>query len=256
MLLVIDVGNSQTSFGVFQTEQALHHWRAQTNRYRTAEEYLALLAPLLERAGLQNTKWEAVAVCSVVPAVESALEVLAKTYLNAPVFTIHRKLDLGFTMAVHEPHAVGADRLANAAWAVRKLKLPAVVVDCGTATKFEILNKDKGYEGGAILPGLRLAVESLHVGTAKLPHVALRLPKSVMGKTTEEALQAGILIGHIEIVEGILRRVEEELGATCDTVLTGGFASVIAPGLTRKLPVIPDLTLESIAYLCRQHARP
>lgn len=255
MLLVIDVGNSQISFGVFKTESALHHWRAQTNRYRTAEEYLSLLAPLFATAGLSDTKWEAVALCSVVPAVDSAIETLARQYLKAPLFTIHRELDLGFQMAVHEPHAVGADRLANAAWAVRKLKLPACVIDCGTATKFEILNDKKGYEGGAILPGLRLAMESLHGGTAKLPHVALKLPKSVMGKTTEEALQAGILIGHCEIIEGILRRVEEELGAQCDTVLTGGFASVLAPGLTRKLPVIPDLTLESIAFLCRQHRK-
>jgi type III pantothenate kinase len=253
MLLVIDVGNTHTVFAVFEGDRLRNQWRAQTHRQRTADEYAALLDAWLTQAGLGAQGWEAIAMCSVVPPVDAAIELLAERTFRCPVFPVHYRLDLGLQMKVATPELVGADRLANAAYAVRHLKLPAAVVDCGTATKIEVVSAKREYLGGVILPGLRLSMEALSLGTAKLPVIDLRLPASVIGRTTVECLQAGILYGHIETIEGLLRRIEQELGSPCDSVLTGGLSSSIAGGFTRRLPVLPDLTLESVAAIYRSH---
>jgi type III pantothenate kinase len=186
--------------------------------------------------------------------VDAAIELLAERFFRCPLFSVHYRLDLGFELKVATPELVGADRLANAAYAVHHLKLPAAVVDCGTATKIEVISQKREYLGGVILPGLRLSMEALSSGTAKLPLIEFRLPRSVIGRTTVECLQAGLLFGHIETIEGLLRRIEAELGSPCQAVLTGGLSAALAGGFSRKLPVLPDLTLESIAEMYRRQA--
>ena len=206
MLLVVDIGNSETSFGLFKNGKLQHHWRAETYVARTADEYAALLFPLLQNAGVSAEHWEGIALCSVVPAAEMALEDFCETYLKQRPFKVQSSVRLGFSINVDSPAEVGADRLANAAYAVRHLKLPAIVVDFGTATTFDVVSSGKVYEGGVILPGVRIAVEALSLKTSKLPLIDLKFPPSVIGKNTIDCIRGGILYGYCDSIDGLLER--------------------------------------------------
>lgn len=249
MLLAVDMGNSQTSFGIISENKFLYHWRAETKISRTAEEFAALLFPLLDHAGLRNVSWKAIVLCSVVPPAEHAFEQFCKHYLNQKVFKIHSELALGFGMGVSFPKEVGADRLANAAYAIRFLKLPSVVVDFGTATTFDVVSAKGIYEGGAILPGVRISIEALSSRTSKLPWVDLDFPQSVIGKNTAQCIQSGVLYGYCDMIDGLLTRVSKELGSNLDVALTGGLAFLFHERLKTETKLLPNLTLEGILAL-------
>lgn len=250
MLLAIDVGNSQTSFGVFKNSQLIHHWRIETRPNRTADEYAGILLPILNQAGLQPN-WDGVAICSVVPASEAAIEKFCADYFNLIPLRIHSELDLGFTIGVDFPQEVGADRLANAAYAVKNLPLPAIVVDFGTATTFDLISQSKAYEGGVILPGVLLGAKALSGGTSKLPAIPMAFPKSVVGKNTVACIQSGLLYGYCDTLDGLIRRFEEELGTECHVVLTGGTSDLFHSRLKKKTKLLPNLTLEGIELVYR-----
>lgn len=254
MLLVVDVGNSQTSFGILEYQTWRHHWRVETKASQTADEYASFLFPLLDRAGLGRQTFEGIAICSVVPAVEDALESFCQDYFHLLPFKVHGGLELGFQLNVHTPGEVGADRLANAAYAVEKMKLPAIVVDFGTATTFDVVSADRVYQGGIILPGVRLGVQSLSAKTAKLPSIDLKFPRSVIGKSTVECIQSGILYGYCDLIDGLLTRLEKELGDPAEVALTGGLAFLFHGRLTHAAKFLPNLTLEGIELLFRRNA--
>lgn len=249
MRLVIDAGNSQISFGVFEKSRLIHHFRVETRHHRTAEEYASILFPLLDIHGLKRVFTDGIALCSVVTEVDLSLfEFCEKYLLNSPL-KIHSGLKLGFELNVLSKDEVGADRLANAAYAVKYLKLPAIVVDMGTATTLDVISKNGSYEGGVILPGPRLAFESLSLKTSKLPFVSLHFPDSVIGKTTPECIQSGVMFGYCELISGLIRRTEKELGDKADCVLTGGFSFLFEGRLLCETRFIPDLTLEGISII-------
>lgn len=249
MLLAVDLGNSQVSFGVFDGPTLKFHWRLETKSTRTADEYASVLLPLMERAGVMNTQWDAVALCSVVPPGEHELELFFKNYFGRSPFKVALGIDLGFRVNVEVPSEVGADRLANAAYACEKLPLPCIVVDIGTATTFDVISRDKSYEGGVIFPGLRIAIDALSSKTSKLPKVDLEFPSTVIGKNTVKCIQAGVLVGYCDLMNGLIERTTKELGATPKIVLTGGFGSMFQDRLNVATEWLPDLTLEGIRIL-------
>lgn len=249
MLLVLDIGNTQTSFGIWQNGKFRHHWRAETKAPRTADEYAALLFPLLDHAGLKKVEWDGIAVASVVPSANFTFTQFSRDYLHVEPFFVHSGIDLGFATNVDNPSEVGADRLANAAYAVKHLKLPAVVVDIGTTTNFDVVSEGNIYEGGAIIPGVRMGVEALGTRTAKLPIIDLAFPQSVVGKNTVECIRIGILLGYCDLIDGLLARLEKEAGKPYDVVLTGGLASLLQPHLKTKSRLLPNLTLDGIEIL-------
>jgi type III pantothenate kinase len=251
VLLAIDIGNTQTSFGVFDKDKLLHHWRAETRVPRTSDEYASFLYPLLGKAGLADASWEGVALCSVVPAADATLQRFCTQYLKAAPVRIDNTLDLGVKISVDFPAEVGADRLANAAYAARFLELPAVVIDLGTATTFDVITKD-GYQGGIILPGPRLGVAALSGNTAKLPPIDLGFPKSVIGKNTVACIQSGMSYGYLDLLEGLLGRILAEVGP-CEVALTGGLSYLFQQKLKAKAQYLPNLTLEGTALLYRKN---
>lgn len=249
MLLAVDLGNSQVSFGIFDNSHLKFHWRLETKSTRTADEYASLLFPLLDRSGLSRESFSGVALCSVVPPGEHELELFFRHYFNLVPFKVRIDNDLGFKVNVDVPSEVGADRLANAAYACANLPLPCVVIDIGTATTFDVVTQEKSYEGGVIFPGVRLALDSLGTKTSKLPKVDLEFPSRAIGKNTVECIQAGVLLGYCDLIDGLLDRTEKELKAKPAVVLTGGFAFLFKDKLKRSTQVLPDLTLEGIRLL-------
>lgn len=248
MLLAVDAGNSQTSFGIFEGDNLRHHWRAGTHGALTSDEYAAFLLPLLQRENISAEKLSGIALCSVVPSIDRAFIGFTKKYLQRDCYQIDHKSRLGFSLGVDFPAEVGADRLANSAYAVQKLKLPAVVVDIGTATTFDVITADNVYQGGMILPGVRLWVESLFRNTAKLMNVDLQFPPSVVGKNTVTCIQSGILYGYTDLLDGLITRLERELGSFT-LVFTGGFSSLFEGRVKAHYQHLPDLTLEGISLL-------
>lgn len=249
MLLAVDLGNSQVSFGIFDKNILKFHWRLETKSTRTSDEYASLLFPLLDRTGLKREDFNGVALCSVVPPGEHELELFFRDYFNLIPFKVRIDNDLGFAVNVDVPSEVGADRLANAAYACENLSLPCVVIDIGTATTFDVVTKSKSYEGGVIFPGIRLALDSLASKTSKLPKVDLEFPKRAIGKNTIECIQAGVLLGYCDLIDGLLARTEAELKEKPTVVLTGGFAFLFQEKLKVSTTTLPDLTLEGIRLL-------
>jgi len=219
---------------------------------RTPDGLAAFFFPLFERTGKKEQNWDGVALCSVVPPANTAVTQFCRSYLGQDPFQIHGKLDLGFELNVDVPSEVGADRLANAAYAINRLELAAIIVDFGTAITFDVISKEGAYEGGVIIPGVGAAFESLSKKTSQLPLVPLEFPKTVIGKNTTTCIQGGILLGYCELISGLLKRTSAEMGEIKDVVLTGGFSELFQPYLTIKSKVHPNLTLEGVELLFHQ----
>lgn len=251
MLLALDIGNTQISFGIFGADRKLKfHWRAETKLSRTEDEYASILFPLFQHFGVDAKALHGVAICSVVPPVNENFTLFCKHYLDLTPFTVEHSSKLGFSLNVDLPQEVGADRLANTAYAVTHLKLPAIVVDLGTATTFDIVTEKKVYEGGIILPGVRMGAESLSRRTALLPNVDVQFPKSVIGKNTVACIQSGVLWGYTDAISGLLERLKKEV-PIASVVLTGGLAPLFHERLATQTMILPNLTLEGTEILYR-----
>lgn len=249
MLLAVDIGNTQTSFGIFDQTNLRHHWRFETKVSRTSDEFGSLLFPLLQRHGIDVKDFSGIVFCSVVPAAEYALEGFCEDYCHLIPFKIDHRINLGFKLNVDFPGQVGADRLANVAYAVECLKLPAIIVDSGTGITLDVVSKTPAFEGGVILPGVRIAVDALSSRTSKLPSVELEFPPSVIGKNTVQCIQAGILYGYCDMIEGLLERTILEIGETPEIAVTGGLAFLFQQRLKRPARLLPNLTLDGIRLL-------
>jgi len=249
MLLALDVGNSQTSFGVYDGGKLVHHFRAETKTSRTAEEYASFLWPLLQFHGLSFKDWSGVAIASVVPLVNHPLKTFCRDFLKVDPFFVESKNKFNFRCEVDRPEEVGADRLANAAFAVAELKLPAVVVDIGTTTNFDVVMDGPLYIGGAIVPGIRMGLESLGLKTAKLPIIDLEFPKKAIGRNTVDCIRVGVVLGYTALIDGLLDRMTKELGKTPEVVLTGGLGGLLQPHLKTPARWLPNLTLDGIVRI-------
>jgi type III pantothenate kinase len=254
LLLAIDIGNTQISLGAFEGERLLSHWRVETRASRTSDEYASVLLPLFHQFGIEALNWKGVAICSVVPSVDGQLVEFSRRYLNREPVRIHSGLPLGFTLNLTSPHEVGADRLVNVAYAVRRLSLPCIVVDFGTATTFDLISDQRVYEGGAIVPGLWMGAEGLGGKTAKLPLIDLEFPSRVVGKGTVECIQSGLLHGYCALIDGLVAKMEAELGHACHLALTGGLSGKFESRLSHACQILPDLTLEGISLLYHEVA--
>jgi type III pantothenate kinase len=248
MLLAIDAGNTNIVFAVFDEDQnQVGVWRIHTNSARTAHEYMALLLPLMARDGLNEDNIKNVIISSVVPAANGALESLcSKAFGAQPIFVNSDLLEHKIKINIDSPAQAGADRLVNAVAVCKYYQTPAVVVDFGTATNFDVIGADKSYEGGVISPGINLSIDALYKAAAKLPMVDVARPKKTIGKNTVEAMQSGIYWGYIGLIEGTLKRIEAELGVKPYVIATGGLAPLFADG-TNVIDVIDqDLTLKGL----------
>ncbi len=253
MLLGVDVGNTHTVLGVYESGR-WRAWRVHTNPARTEDEHYILLRSLLQAAGLEEPI-TGVAVCSVVPALEEPLRQLARRWLSCEPLFVSASIDLGLEIGYEPPTAVGADRLANAVAAVHHFGKPVIVVDFGTATTLDAVSREGVYVGGAILPGVELMLESLAGRTARLPRIAIEGVCHPIGKSTPESLRSGVLLGSVGAIEHLLHMFRQELGADARVVATGGLAERFAPSCPSIQRVEPMLTLEGLRILWERHHR-
>jgi len=228
MLLAIDIGNTNIILGVFEGEELRATWRMATGIDRTTDEYTALLLNLLQHQGLGIPDIKEVALCSVVPPLTATFEQLFQQYFHISPIVVGAGVKTGVRIRMDNPREVGADRIANAAAAHHLYRGPIIIADLGTATTFDTVSKEGDYLGGAIAPGISTASEALFIRAAALPRVELAPPKHAIGTNTITAMQSGIVFGYVGLIEGMITRIQKELGEKTKVVATGGYAELIA----------------------------
>ncbi len=243
MLLTIDIGNTDTTFGVFDGEELRATWHIATDIHRMADEYAALLLNLMRQQGLDIPDIKAIALCSVVPPLISTFDELFKRYFHISPLVVGTGIKTGVRIRMDNPREVGADRIVNAAAAHHLYGGPVIVTDLGTATTFDTVSKEGDYLGGAIAPGIMAGAEALFTRTSMLSRVELARPKRAIGTNTIAAMQSGIIFGYVGLVEGIVARIQKELGEKAKVIATGGYASLIAKETKVFDEVNPGLTL-------------
>src|SRR4051812_39969654 len=249
MLLVVDVGNTQTHFGVLRGEELLEHWRFATVRVSTADELGAALRNLLELRGYGFEDVESSIVSSTVPQLEPEWTTMASRYLRHEMLVVGPGTKTGMAIRYDNPREIGADRLVNAVAIRDRFDGSAVCVDFGTATTFDVVSHDGEYLGGALMTGIEISLEALSERGARLPKVDLAPPKSVIGKNTIDAIRSGVVFGYAGAIDAILRRLHDELGQDADVVATGGLSGLVVP-YTEEIDEVDDLlTLTGLRLL-------
>jgi len=246
MLLCIDIGNTNITFGLYEGETLGPSWRIRTIHEKMADEYGILLDQLFRHRGYRPEQVTGVAIASVVPPLTPVFERVSRDYVGQAPLVVDAGVRTGVRIRYDKPRDVGADRVVDAA-AVRALySVPACVVDFGTATTFDAVSAEGDYLGGAIAPGIGIAARALFERTAKLPRVELTRPPSVIGRNTPHAIQSGLLFGYVGLVEGMVARFRAELGAETRIIATGGLAEIIARETDVIDVVDPWLTLHGL----------
>ena len=259
MLLVVDVGNTQTHFGLFRDGDTTvaEHWRFATVRDSTGDELGAALQNLLGLRGLGFGDVDASIVSTTVPQLSEQWTLMARHYLRAPMLVVGPTIKTGMPIRYDNPHEVGADRLANAVAAYERVHDTVVVVDFGTAITYDVVSAAGEYLGGIITPGAEISVDALYDRAAKLPKVELASPRTLIGKNTVEAIRSGIVYGFAGQVEGIVRRLRSELGPTTHVIATGGLAGLLVPFIRETIDEVDDLlTLTGLRLIYERNRDP
>ena len=249
MLLAVDIGNTNVTLGVFEGEQIQATWRMATNVNQMADEYAALLLNLLHHQGLAASDIKEIVLCTVVPPLLATFEELFQRYFQVSPLVIGPGVKTGVRIRMDNPREVGTDRIVNAAAAHYLYRGAVIVTDLGTATTFDVISREGDYLGGAIAPGLATAAEALFTRTAALPRVELVHPKQAIGSNTVTAMQSGIVFGYVGLIEGVVARIQQELGEKAMVVATGGYAGLIARETKVIDQINPDLTLVGLRLI-------
>jgi type III pantothenate kinase len=270
MLLALDVGNTNTTLGLYkldgETPELAANWRVTTHRAQTVDEYGVFFVNLFEMHGMAPSQVTDIIIASVVPPVDSTLRQVCESYFNIEPLFVEPGIKTGMTLLIDNPSELGADRIADCIAAYERYGGPCIVVDFGTATKFEVISARGEYLGGAIAPGLGLSADALFNRAARLSRVDIKRPAKVIGTNTVGHLQSGLYFGYIGLVDGIIERIIAELGASLSVnpdkplriVASGGLARMIAPD-SRYIQEIDDLlTLDGLRILFERNrtARP
>src|SRR5262245_32382713 len=246
MLLAIDVGNTNTVLGVYQGEKLLRHWRLQTIPDRTVDEYGVLLQSLY---GSLRSGIDGVIISCVVPPMQKTIEAVSREYLSLEPVTVGPGIKTGMPILYDNPKEVGADRIVNAVAAYERVKDTTIVVDFGTATTFDYITAKGEYVGGVITPGPGISLEALYQRAAKLYRVEMMRPPRVVGRNTIHAIQSGIVFGYVAMVDGLVRRIQDENGVKARVFATGGFAQLLGPESQTIDEVDEFLTLDGLRIL-------
>ncbi len=241
MLLAVDVGNTQTVFGLFDGSELVEHWRVATEEHRTGDELGALITRFLDLARVDG-----ICLSSTVPQLVREYEAFATRYADAPLLVLEPGVRTGIAIRYDNPRELGPDRLANAVAAKERYGAPCIVVDFGTSTNFDIVSPEGEYVGGVLAPGVEISMEALFARAARLIKVDFVEPPAVIGKSTATALQSGLVYGFAGQVDGIVDRIRAELEVDAPAVATGGLADLIAPHSRTIERVDPWLTLEGL----------
>jgi type III pantothenate kinase len=249
MLLTLDVGNTNITLGLFDGPLLYAHWRLASDSQRMPDEYGLQLLGLLNACGVPCSALTGIAIGSVVPPVTGRVIEACQAYLKLTPLAVESRHCRGITILYDPPTGVGIDRLINAVAVQQMYAFPACVVDFGTATTFDAIDRNANYLGGAIVPGIGISAEALFSRTSKLPKVDLQVPPSVIGTNTVHAMQSGLMYGYIALVEGMVARFRAELGEDMLVIATGGLAQVIGEHTSCINHIDPWLTLQGLRMI-------
>ena len=259
MLLAIDVGNTNIVLGVFDGQDLVQSWRLQSLRERTADELGLLVDGLFAHSRIERLQVRGVILGSVVPPLTPTVIAMAQRYFGVQTLIVDPSASTGMPILYDNPWEVGADRIVNSVAAYEKFgreaKAPLIVVDFGTATTFDAVSARGEYLGGAICPGVQISADALFQRAARLPRIDVRKPATIVGRTTVGAMESGLFYGYVGMVEGLVRRMTDELGGHAVCVATGGLADVIAPETPLIQHVDADLTLHGLRIVWERNLR-
>jgi type III pantothenate kinase len=254
MLLALDIGNTNSKFALFDGETLVAQWRLRTEGKRTADEYAVWLSQLMTLKGFQMKQIRGVIIASVVPAVLFNLRRLCQTYFEVePLVVGEPNVNLGVKVLIDRPQEAGADRLVDAIAGYKKYGGPLIVIDFGSGTTFEVIDRDGNFCGGAIAPGIELSIEAFYLMTARLPRIRVEKPAGVIGRSTVSAMQSGIFWGYVGLIESLVSRIQAEFGEKMKVVATGGLASVFEAETKIFDAIEPDLTLDGLLEIWRRN---
>ena len=249
MLLAIDLGNTNLTFGLFKGEALVHDWRLATRRDSMPDELGIAMLQLMRQEGFEPTAVDAVVVASVVPPLNSSLVEAIQRYFGRDPVMVGPGIKTGLKIHYRDPKEVGADRIVAAMAAFKKYGGPLIIIDFGTGTTYDVVSTEGDYLGGAIAPGMGISVDALYDRAARLQRVELKAPATVIGRTTAESMQAGIIFGFTAQVEGMVARIRKELGQDARVIATGGFSGLIAAQTTVIELVDDRLMLEGLRLI-------
>jgi type III pantothenate kinase len=249
VLLAVDVGNTQTALALYAGEEIVDHWRLATEHTSTADELGVVLGGLLDLDDVDG-----ICLATTVPVLLREWGTLAEKWARAPLLVVGPGVKTGIPIRYDDPREVGPDRIANSVAAKARYGAPVIVVDFGTSTNFDVVSADGEYVGGVIAPGIEISMDALFARAARLVKVDYAPPPSVIGKTTVEGLQSGLVYGFAGQVDGIVARIREELGTDARAVATGGLADLVSPHSTTIERVDPFLTLEGLRIVWELNA--
>jgi type III pantothenate kinase len=253
MLLAIEQGNTNTLFAIHDGQEWIAQWRSATESTRTGDEYAVWLHQLLEMRNLKLADLDACIISSVVPQSVFNLRNLSRRYLHVEPLVIGENAELGVEVRIDKPSEAGADRLVNAVGAHVAYPGALLVIDSGTATTFDLIAPDGGFEGGVIAPGINLSMQALHEAAAKLPRVAIQRPAKTIGTDTVGAMQSGVFWGYVALIEGLIARIRAEYGKPLTVVATGGVASLFDGATTAIDHFDGDLTIRGMLEIYRRN---
>lgn len=253
MIFVIDVGNTNTVIGVYEGDTLKYHWRVETNRNKTDDEYGMIIKSLIQHEGLSFDQFDGIIISTVVPPIMFALEGMCKKYFGIKPLVVGPGIKTGLDIKYENPREVGADRIVNAVAGIHEFGSPLIIVDFGTATTYCYINEDKQYMGGAIAPGISISTEALYTRASKLPRIEITRPEGIIGKNTVAAMQSGILYGYVGQVEGIVSRIKAQSKVEPLVIATGGLATLIANESTAIDIVEPFLTLKGLQLIYKRN---
>ena len=255
MLLVIDVGNSNITFGIYKDNKLLNHWRLTTDKSKTIDSYGIDFCNIFFFSNIGRDSIKGVIISSVVPPLENIIKNMCIKYFNIEPMTVSPGIKTGMAIHLDNPRELGADRIVNAVAAYEKFKTSVIIVDFGTATTFDYVSEEGVYEGGVISPGVMISLEALVRNTSKLPNVDIKKVQKVVASNTVDAIQAGIYYGYVGLVDGIIKRIKTEKKESPKVVATGGLANLIYSESTEIEIVDEFLTLEGLNILYNKNKK-
>lgn len=252
MIFVLDLGNTNIKCGVFKEDKLIHSWKLSTSADKTADEYGIIICEALSRYHVSPSDIKGIIISSVIPSVNYTFDHMCRMYFEKKPMFVGPGIKTGINIKYKDPKELGSDRIVNAVAAHSLYGGPTIIIDFGTATTFGVISKEGNFLGGAICPGIKIATEALTKNAAKLPHVELTVPESVIGLSTVSAMQSGIIFGYVGLVEYLIKKMKEEVPGA-KTVATGGLFNIVAP-LTEMIDITnPTLTLTGLNILYKKN---
>lgn len=255
MILAVDIGNSNIVIGCFDDDRVLFIERLSTNQQCTALEYVISVKNILELNGMNERSIDGSIVSSVVPSVTETVKSALERLTHKRVMTVGPGIKTGLKIMLDNPVQLGSDRVADAVAAVNVYEAPLIIIDMGTATTVSVIDRDKNYLGGMIIPGLRVSLDSLTMRTSQLPKIGIEPPKKVIGANTVDCMKSGIIYYSAAGIDGVIERIEESLGEKCTVVSTGGLADKIIPYCRRDIIIDEQLLLKGLMIIYNKNKK-